>query len=108
MPEPDFVLVLTTLPSDRAGADAFARTLVEERLAACVNITGEIQSVYRWQGRIEQDQERQIVIKTSRDSLDRLRARVHELHPYEVPEFIVLPIIDGSPAYLDWIRMSTS
>jgi periplasmic divalent cation tolerance protein len=102
----DFVIVLTTFPAD-ADAVAFANTLVEARLAACVNISGDIQSVYQWEGRIEHDAERQLVIKTSRASVERLWERVRDLHPYEVPEFLVLPVIDGSDMYLTWIRTST-
>ena len=106
MNQTDFVIVLTTLPAD-GDAAAFASTLVEERLAACVNIGGEMQSVYRWEGQIEEDQERQVTIKTSRASVARLWERVRELHPYEVPEFLVLPVVDGSDMYLNWIRNST-
>jgi len=100
------VIVLTTLP---AGADAaaFARTLVEERLAACVSVGGEMQSVYRWKGSIEQDRERQIVVKTVREMVDLLRTRMATLHPYDVPEFLVIPANDGGDAYLEWVRQST-
>jgi len=104
----EFVLVLTTLPPDLAGATAFARTLVEERLAACVNVLGEMRSVYTWQGRVEDEAERQILVKTTRDRLEALWARVQELHPYEVPEFLVVPIVDGSAAYLRWVRDATA
>lgn len=101
------VIVLTTLPADGESATAFARTLVEERLAACVNVMGEMLSVYPWEGLVEQQQERQIIIKTAADRLESLWERVRELHAYEVPEFIVLPITDGSDAYLRWIEDST-
>lgn len=104
---PDYVIVLTTLPADGEVASAFARTLVEDRVAACVNVLGEMQSVYAWEGAVEEEQERQIVIKTSRDRLESLWDRVKELHSYEVPEFVVLPIIDGNDAYLRWIHDST-
>jgi len=104
---PDYVVVLTTLPADGEVASAFARTLVEDRVAACVNVFSEMQSVYAWEGTVEEEQERQIVIKTSRDRLESLWDRVKELHSYEVPEFIVLPVIDGNDAYLRWIRDST-
>ena len=104
---PDYVIVLTTLPADGEIASMFARTLVEERVAACVNVLGEMQSVYAWEGTVEEEQERQIVIKTSRDRLESLWDRVKELHSYEVPEFVVLPIIDGNDAYLRWIHDST-
>ncbi len=105
---PEFVLVLTTLPTDLDGATAFARQLVEERLAACVNVLGEMRSIYTWQGRVEDEPERQIVVKTTRGRLEALWGRVQQLHPYEVPEFLVLPIVDGSAAYLRWVTQSTA
>jgi periplasmic divalent cation tolerance protein len=102
----DYVMVLTTLPSDADGA-AFARALVEERLAACVNLLSTMESVYRWEGRVEREVERQVVIKTSRERVVALWDRVRELHPYEVPEFIVLAIVDGNEAYLRWVGEGT-
>jgi periplasmic divalent cation tolerance protein len=103
---PDYVVVLTTLPADGDGP-AIARSLVEERLAACVNLLAPMESIYRWEGTIERETERQVIIKTSRDRLVALWERVRELHPYEVPEFLVLPIIDGNDAYLRWVGEST-
>jgi periplasmic divalent cation tolerance protein len=102
----DYVVVLTTMPADGEG-QAFARSLVEERLAACVNLLAPMESVYRWEGQVERETERQVIIKTSRDRLVALWERVRELHPYEVPEFLVLPIIDGNDAYLRWVGEST-
>ncbi len=102
----DYVVVLTTLPADADG-EAFGQGLVDERLAACVNILAPMQSVYRWEGRIEHETERQVIIKTSRDRLNALWDRVRELHPFEVPEFIVLAIADGNEAYLRWVGEST-
>lgn len=102
----EYVIVLTTLPTD-ADAEDFATTLVEERLAACVNLLPAMQSVYRWEGQIEQDTERQVVIKTTRERVIQLWDRVRDLHPYDVPEFVVLPVIDGNDAYLRWIAEST-
>ena len=102
----DYVLVLTTLPNDADGS-AFGRGLVEERLAACVNILAPMDSVYRWEGQIEHETERQVIIKTSRARLNALWDRVRELHPYEIPEFIVLTIADGNDAYLRWVGEST-
>jgi len=100
------VIVLTTLP---AGADAaaFARTLVEERLAACVSVGAEMQSVYRWKDAIEQDPERQVVVKTVREMVGLLKTRMATLHPYEVPEFLVIPADEGGDAYIEWVRQST-
>jgi periplasmic divalent cation tolerance protein len=102
----EYVVVLTTLPADADGT-AFARTLVGERLAACVNVLPLMESVYRWEGRVERETERQLAMKTSRDRVAALWERVRELHPYELPEFIVLPIADGNDAYLRWISEST-
>jgi len=104
--ETQCVLILTTLPAD-ADAAAFARTLVEGRLAACVNLLPVMESIYRWNGAVEHEHERQIVIKTSKDRTEPLWRRVRELHPYDVPEFVVLPIVDGNDAYLRWIGEST-
>lgn len=103
----DYILVLTTLPA-AADAASLARCLVEERLAACVNVFGEMDSVYRWKGAVEQERERQVVIKSSRDRLPDLERRLKNLHPYEVPELIVLPIVGGSAAYLGWLGESTA
>ena len=104
---PEYVIVLTTWPVD-GDAPAFAQALVSERLAACVNILAEMQSVYMWEGKLEQEPERQIVIKTTAERLVGLWERVRELHPYEVPEFLVLPIVDGNDVYLRWIRDATA
>jgi periplasmic divalent cation tolerance protein len=100
------ILVLTTMPDDdRAGA--LARTLVDERLAACVNVHGPMTSVYRWKGGVERDPERQLVIKTTRDRLAALETRLRALHPYELPEFIVVSVDEGSAAYLQWVTEET-
>ena len=104
---PEYVIVLTTLPAD-ADAAGFGRTLVEERLAACVNVLPVMESVFRWEGNVERDAERQVILKTSRDRTAALWDRIRELHPYEVPEFVVLPILDGSDAYLRWVGDSTT
>jgi periplasmic divalent cation tolerance protein len=103
----DYVIALTTLPAD-ADAGEFGRTLVDERLAACVNLLPVMESIYRWEGKIEFEAERQLIIKTSKDRIGDLWDRVRELHPYEVPEFIVISITDGNEAYLKWIGDSTS
>ena len=98
-----FVIVLTTMPSDRS-PDTLAATLVEERLAACVNILPAMQSLYRWEGRVERASEHQLVIKTRMERVEALTARLTSLHPYEVPEVLVLPIRGGATSYLDWIQ----
>ena len=102
---PAVSIVLTTLGAD-ADAAALARTLVEERLAACVNILPAMRSVYRWQGKVEQEREQQLVIKTASDRVPALEARLRQLHPYELPEFLVLEVAGGSEAYLAWVGES--
>lgn len=104
--ESDFVIVLTTWPADR-DADQFAQTLVAERLAACVNLLPPMRSIYTWKGAVESADERQIVIKTTGARVRELEARLRTLHPYEVPEFVVLSILDGSHPYLSWLSDST-
>lgn len=98
----EFALVLTTFPAD-GDADAFATTLVDERLAACVNVLPPMQSVYRWKGSVETASERQVLIKTKAANVAALEVRVKELHPYEVPEFLVVTIDAGSRGYLSWL-----
>ena len=105
--ENDCVLVCTTIGRTVDGP-GIASILVTERLAACVNVLPEMDSFYRWKGQVESDSERQLIIKTTAGRVTALQARVHELHEYEVPEFIVIPIIGGSQAYLNWIRESTA
>jgi len=103
----DVVLVLTTVPADDRG-EAIARALVDERLAACVNLLGPMTSFYRWDGAVERGVERQLIIKTTHGRVAAIQARLVELHSYDLPEFVVLPVSDGGPAYLDWIRNETS
>lgn len=103
----EYVMVLTTLPADADGA-AFARRLVEERLAACVNLLSPMESIYRWEGNVELEPERQVVIKTCRERVPALWDLVRELHPYDMPEFLVLAIVDGNEAYLQWVAESTA
>lgn len=87
-------------------AERVARALVEERLAACVNVVPGLVSYYRWKGRVERDDELLLVIKTARPRVEAMRARLVELHPYEVPELIVLPVQGGHPPYLAWLAES--
>ena len=101
----EFVVVLTTLPGD-GDVDAFARTLVDERLAACVNVLPPMQSIYRWKGSVETATERQLLIKTRAAGVAALEQRVRELHPYDVPEFLVILVDGGSAAYLAWLNES--
>lgn len=102
---PDAVIVLTTIGAD-ADAAVLARTLVQERLAACVNILPPMTSVYRWKGQIEQDREQQLLIKTTAGRVAALETRLRALHSYEVPEFLVIRVTGGSDAYLHWLRES--
>ena len=103
---PSHVVVLVTLPLE-VDAGGFARTLVEERLAACISVSGEIRSVYRWEWQVSEDRERQLFIKTTSKRLSALSKRVQEIHPYSAPEFLVLPVFEGEPNYLKWISEST-
>jgi periplasmic divalent cation tolerance protein len=98
----DGLIVFVTAGTSEDAA-RIAETLVDERLAACVNIVGPIRSIYRWQGEICRDDERLLVIKTTRERYAALEGRVREIHPYEVPEVIALPIERGSAPYLDWL-----
>jgi periplasmic divalent cation tolerance protein len=104
--ESDFVIVLTTFPADQ-DADRFAHALVSERLAACVNLLPPMRSIYTWKGAVESADERQVIIKTTVARLREIEARVKALHPYEVPEFLVLPIVEGSHEYLSWLSAGT-
>jgi len=96
-------LAITTCPDPQV-ADSIASTLVEEHLAACVNILPGARSVYEWQGRVEKEQELVLLIKSTDDRLPALEQRLLELHPYELPEFIVVPVVGGLAPYLSWIE----
>jgi len=98
----DKIVVLSTCGS-QGEARKLARELVEERVAACVNVVPGVLSVYRWQGKIEEDAEWLLVIKTRRALFDRLRAVIEEAHSYDVPELIALTVVDGSSSYLEWM-----
>lgn len=100
------LLVISNLP-DAGAAAALARALVEQGLAACVNILPEVRSVYRWQGAIEEAGEVPVLIKTTAARYPELEAAVRRLHPYQVPELIALPITAGLPAYLRWVAEET-
>ena len=99
----EFIVVYVTAGSPEE-ADRLARSLVDERLAACVNRIKSVQSVYRWHGKVEQSEEELLIIKTSRDRFAALEKRVRELHSYSVPEVIALPVIEGSSNYLKWLQ----
>ena len=101
------LLAYSTCP-DAASAEAVARALVDERLAACVNQLPGLRSTYRWQGQVEQAEEVLLLIKTTADRLDAMTARLRELHPYELPELIAVEVRAGLPAYLDWVAAETA
>ena len=103
----DVVVILVTAPSNEP-AQQIARELVESGLAACVNRVPGIRSVYRWEGRIHDDGEDLLIIKTGRAQAEALTARVREIHPYEEPEVLVLPVSAGSPSYLAWVLAQTA
>jgi len=100
------VVCLVTTPPDRARP--IAEALVERGLVACVNIVAGVQSVYRWKGAVEHDEEALLVVKTTRDAVDALNDALAELHPYETFELVALDVAGGAPDYLDWISESVS
>jgi periplasmic divalent cation tolerance protein len=100
----DVVVLLCTVPP--AQADAVVEPLLQEQLVACVNLVGPIRSRYRWQGAVEEGEEMLLILKTCRQLLPALQARLLQLHPYQVPELLELPVLGGLPAYLQWVRDS--
>jgi periplasmic divalent cation tolerance protein len=103
----DALLVLTTLPDSDAAAE-LANKLVGERLAACANILPALRSIYRWEGKVQDENEVLVLLKTQGRQYESLKARILELHPYEVPEVIAIPVERGHHAYLDWILRETT
>ena len=103
----DALLVVTNCPDD-AAADRIALALVEQRLAACVNRLASVESVYRWRGRVERATEVPLLIKTTRERYGELEQAIRQMHPYDVPEIIALPIELGHAAYLRWISEQTT
>jgi periplasmic divalent cation tolerance protein len=101
----EVLVVLTTWP-DVDKARAAARTLVEEKLAACANLVPGVESIYRWQGTVETSSEVMVVLKTTIARYQMLEARILALHTYEVPEIVVLRVTDGLPSYLRWVESS--
>jgi periplasmic divalent cation tolerance protein len=100
------IIVLITA-SDEVEAARIARALVEEKLSGCVNIIKDIRSIYSWQGKVEDEKEALMLVKTRESLFDSLMAKVKELHSYTVPEIIALPIIQGSEDYLKWLKEVT-
>jgi periplasmic divalent cation tolerance protein len=102
VPDVAALVVLSTFP-DAEKAAQVARVLVDERLAACVNLVASVRSIYRWQGAIQDDAESLAIIKTTADRYPALAARLAELHPYDVAEILALPLAEGHPPYLAWL-----
>jgi periplasmic divalent cation tolerance protein len=103
----DALLVLTTLPTADAAAE-IAKVVVGEKLAACANILPALRSIYRWQGKVQDENEVLVLLKTQRVHYPRLKARILELHPYDVPEVLAIPVEQGHAAYLEWIARETA
>jgi len=100
------MLIVCTCP-EKTSARKLARIMLEERLVACVQLLPQVESLYRWQGQIEQAEETLLLMKTTKARWPALRDRLAELHPYEVPEIVALEIADGLPAYLKWVEDET-
>jgi periplasmic divalent cation tolerance protein len=106
MPENEFILVFSTCASEEI-ANRIAEGLVHQNLAACVNIVPGVESVYRWQDKIERNMERLLIIKTRESLFPQLQSAITDLHDYELPEIIAVPIVAGEQAYLNWIKSAT-
>jgi periplasmic divalent cation tolerance protein len=104
---PDAVIILTTVPSPDVG-ERIGRTLVDAGIAACVNVLPPMVSIYRWKGEVQREIECQLIIKTLRSRIDEVQAKVREAHPYDLPEFLVLPLDGGDPDYLAWVAAGSS
>src|SRR5512144_2282360 len=103
----DALVVLVTAPTPERAAE-IARALVEERLAACGNVVPGVRSIYRWEGKVEDEAEALLVLKTTQARFEALRERVLALHPYAVPEVLALPVVAGSAPYLAWSAAETA
>ncbi len=101
------IVVLTSLP-DRESALKLAGLLVDQRLAACVNVLSECTSIYRWRGQVEKTSEVPVLIKTAAASYRKLEAAIRANHPYELPEIVSVPVVDGLAPYLDWVAAETA
>jgi periplasmic divalent cation tolerance protein len=101
------MLVLTTLPNADAAAE-LAKTVVRERLAACANLFPALRSIYKWQSKVQDENEVLVLLKTRQEHYERLKARILELHPYEIPEVLGIPVEQGYAPYLEWLAKETS
>lgn len=106
MPTDDYIMVLTTCNSSETSS-LIAETLISNKLAACVNIIKGVESVYQWQGKIEHDKEILLIIKTRESLFSQVEQSIQELHSYELPEIIAVPIKTGEKNYLNWIQSAT-
>jgi len=106
LPYMETILVISNLP-DQESAAKLAAILIEQRLAACVNVQSPCTSVYRWQGKVETATEVPVFIKTTREHYPALEQAIKANHPYELPEIIAVPLVAGLPAYLEWVRTET-
>ncbi|RKY93450.1 MAG: divalent-cation tolerance protein CutA [Candidatus Hydrothermota bacterium] len=97
-----FVQIMTTVP-DRKTALRIGEKLLEDKLCACFQIVGPINSLYRWKGKIEKDEEFLCLIKTREDLIEKIEESLRKMHPYEVPEFLVIPVVAGSADYISWL-----
>ena len=104
---PGAILILTQMP-DRASAQSLARSLVEARLAACISIGAPVESLYHWHGQIETTQEVPLVVKTRADRYRAVEAAIKARHPYELPEILAVPVVDGLSRYVEWIADETA
>jgi periplasmic divalent cation tolerance protein len=102
----DPVIIMTNFP-DRVSALALAKELVDQRLAACVNVLSECSSVYRWKNEIEHADEVPVLIKTLSQNYPQVESLVRRMHPYELPEIIAVPVVEGFPGYMQWIADET-
>ncbi|HDS29581.1 MAG TPA: divalent-cation tolerance protein CutA [Firmicutes bacterium] len=103
---PEILIVLSTVPSVETGK-SIAHILIEKKLAACVNILPSLESVYEWEGKIEESAEALLIIKTTTESYESLETEILSNHPYDVPEIIALPVTKGLKPYLEWVRSNT-
>jgi periplasmic divalent cation tolerance protein len=100
------IIVLVTCP-DRESAKKIASSLIEKKLAACVNTINNVESIFRWEGKIEKTSERLLIVKSKKQLLEKLVTDIHHNHPYKLPEILALPIIGGSKKYIDWLNDET-
>lgn len=98
----EIIIVFVTVPGLREGS-RISKAILTSRLAACVNVIPGVQSIYKWKGKIVQEKEAMLVLKTTRLRYRKLEQKIKELHPYEVPEVIAIPLICGSPQYVEWV-----